>query len=62
MKKYQVFVDISDDNSEDIDVVDWTIEAENTDEAEEKAFIKAKKQYPDKIIYVWQVLSEDIVC
>lgn len=61
MNKYQVFVDIFNDDSQDIDVANWIIEAKTTDDAEKKAFIKAKDQYPDKNIYIWQVLDEDII-
>lgn len=62
MNKYQVYVDIPDEETgwEDPQVIDFIIEAKNPNKARELAAAETEKAgYYD--YYVWEVSNEDII-
>lgn len=62
MSKYQVFVDIPDEETgwEDISVLDFIIEAKTPEQARELGAVETEKAgHYD--YYVWEVSNEDII-
>lgn len=58
MNKYSVFIDIMKDSSNEVEGVESLIvEANNTNEALEKAQDVASKKYD--CYYIWEIMEED---
>lgn len=58
MKKYQVYIDVAEDeNFEDIVVESTTVEALNPDDAYMEAVKEAQEDY--EYFYVWEVTEDD---
>lgn len=60
MKKYQVFIDVpQDDEWQEISVESMEIEAFNCDDAKQQAVRFAEEMYKD--CYVWEVTEDDVI-
>lgn len=60
MKKYQVFIDVpQDDEWQEIIVESMEIEAFNCDDAKQQAVRLAESLYED--CYVWEVTEDDLI-
>ena len=59
MKKYEVFVDVSYDDWETINVETYIVEAKDAEEANRLASTRAEGDF--ETYYVWEVLEDDIL-
>lgn len=62
MNFYKVFVDIAlDCDWDNIDVANYIVKAQDTADASEIAYNKARQDFPDSDYYVWSVDPDDLI-